>query len=100
AAPKGPAAQPATAAAGPYTAFRTTFPEAIGDPGLLSLLESHNVEVTSTTPTRPWFVTLLVDGWPMLLLVGFFVWMGRKAVSNQATIFGFGRSKARQYTSD
>ena len=33
----------------------------------------------------------------MLLLVGFFWWMGRKATQNQAGLFGLGRSKARRY---
>jgi cell division protease FtsH len=83
-----------------YLAFRTTFPAAIGDPGLLPLLEQHDVVVTVTTPSTPWFITLLVDGFPMLLLIGFFVWMGRRAAKQQGTMFGFGRTKARRYTSD
>jgi cell division protease FtsH len=99
-----PATQPATPARAPkpetYMAFRTTFPEAIGDPSLLPLLEQHGVVVTVTTPSTPWFVTLLVDGFPMLLLIGFFVWMGRRASKQQGTMFGFGRTKARRYTSD
>src|SRR5437867_3451307 len=44
-APKGPSSQPGTPASGTYTAFRTALPEALGDPSLLSLLESHHVEV-------------------------------------------------------
>jgi cell division protease FtsH len=84
----------------PYMAFRTMFPEAIGDSGLLPLLESHDVQVTVAAPPSPWFMTLLIDGLPFLLLVGFFVWMGRKAAKNQANMFGFGRTKARRYTRD
>jgi cell division protease FtsH len=99
-APKGTASQPGKPAPGTYTAFRTTFPEALGDPSLLPLLESHHVEVTSTSPARPWLLTLLIDGLPVLLLVGLFVWMARQAGANQARIFGFGRSQARRYTSD
>jgi cell division protease FtsH len=83
-----------------YMAFDTTFPEAVGDPGLLPLLEKHGVEITATTPATPWFITLFVDGFPMLLLVGFLVWMGRKAAKNQSSMFGFGRSKARRYTTE
>jgi cell division protease FtsH len=33
----------------------------------------------------------------MLLLLGFFWWMGMKAPQNQAGLFGLGRSKARRY---
>jgi cell division protease FtsH len=108
---QAPASQPATTPARPatpagspapetYMAFRTTFPEALGDPNLLPLLERHGVVVSVTTPSTPWFITLLVDGFPMLLLIGFFVWMGRRAAKQQGTMFGFGRAKARRYTSD
>ena len=45
-------------------------------------------------------MTLLIDGLPFVLLVGFFVWIGRKAAKSQAHMFGFGRAKARQYTRD
>jgi cell division protease FtsH len=33
----------------------------------------------------------------MLLLLGFFWWMGLRATQNQAGLFGLGRSKARRY---
>jgi cell division protease FtsH len=98
--PIQPAAPPQPLVSETYTAFRTTFPEAIGDSGLLALLESHGVEVTVASPPNPWFMTLLIDGLPFLLLVGFFVWMGRKAAKNQSNLFGFGRTKARRYTRD
>jgi cell division protease FtsH len=83
-----------------YTAFRTTFPADIGDPNLLPLLEQNGVVVSVSTPSTPWLITLLVDGFPALLLIGFFVWMGRRATQQQGSMFGFGRSKARRYTSD
>lgn len=83
-----------------YNRFTTTFPEAVGDPALMGLLEAHGVEVAVSRPPSPWFTTLLVDGLPLLLLVAFFVWMGRRGMQNQTGIFNFGRSKARRYTSD
>jgi cell division protease FtsH len=103
-----PGAQP-TAAASPqptptpaptYTAFHTTFPEAVGDPNLLPLLESHGVIVNVAPPPSPWFEILVSNGLPLLLLVGVMVWMGRRAAQGQAGIFGFGRSQARRYTGD
>ena len=36
----------------------------------------------------------------MLLLVFYFVWMGRKAMSSQSSLFGLGRAKAKRYSSE
>jgi cell division protease FtsH len=83
-----------------YTAFTTTFPQAIGDPTLLPLLEAHKVVVAASSPPTHWLMLLLTEGLPIVFLVGFFVLAGRQAARGQSSIFGFGRSKARRYTSD
>jgi cell division protease FtsH len=86
------------AASGPmtYTAFLTTFPEAVGDPNLLSLLEARKVVVNVEPPQTPWFTILLTDGLPVLLMVLVLFWVGRQAVQSQGGIFNFGRSRARR----
>jgi cell division protease FtsH len=78
-----------------YVDFQTTFPETVGDPSLMGLLESKGVEVDVAPPPSPWFTAILSNALPLLLLVGLMVWMGRQAAQSQAGIFGFGRSKAR-----
>lgn len=83
-----------------YTKFATTFPEAVGDAALLPLLESHQVTINVKSPASPWFVSLLLDGLPFLLLLGFFVLMGRRASQEQSRMFGFGRSQARNHTAE
>ncbi len=83
-----------------YGNFATVFPESVGDPALMPLLEAHQVTVNAKTPSRPWFITLLVDWAPMLLLVFYFVWMSRQAMGNQSGIFGIGRAKAKRYSSE
>jgi cell division protease FtsH len=83
-----------------YSAFQTTFPEVVGDANLISLLQTHNVEVTVAPPPSPWFTVLLTDGLPLLLLVVVMVWMGRQAARSQEGVFGFGRSKARKYAEE
>lgn len=84
-----------------YGEFATTFPEVVGDPNLLALLEGHNVTVEAKSPQTPWFVTLLVDWFPLLLLVGYFVWMGRRVMQNQTNLFtSFGRSRAKAHHSE
>jgi cell division protease FtsH len=83
-----------------YTYFAAVFPESVGDPALMPLLESHQVTVDAKVPSKPWFLTLLVDWGPMLLLVLYFVWIGRKAMGGQAGMFSFGRTRARRYSSE
>jgi cell division protease FtsH len=83
-----------------YTSFRTTYPEIVGDVGLIPLLRAHHVVIDVTTPSQPWFVIALTDGLPLLLTVALLVWMGRQASRTQSGVFGFARNKARRYTAD
>jgi cell division protease FtsH len=83
-----------------YSRFTTLFPQAVGDPKLMEILEDHNVVVNVAEPSSPWFVTLLVDWMPMVLLVGYFVWMARKAQSQQGSILGFGKTRARPFSAE
>ena len=95
-----PKEKPAGSAPRTYSKFQTVFPDAVGDPDLLPLLEAHQVVVDVAPPPSPWFTTLLVEGLPLLLLIGFFLWMGRQGVTGQSNMFNFARSRARRYTSD
>ena len=84
-----------------YARFETVFPEAIGDTALMSLLETHQVQVSAEPPQTHWLLSLLIDGLPLILLVGLFVYMGRRAGQAQAGgILGFGRTKARRYVGE
>jgi len=83
-----------------YSAFNTTFPVEVGDPGLLPLLETHKVTVNVESPPSHWLAFLLTEGFPILLLILVFLWIGRRASRAQSGVFGFSRSKARRYTSD
>ncbi len=80
-----------------YTDFATMFPSDVGDPNLLPLLESHGVTVNVEDPPTPWFALILTDGLPILLLILFVGFMGRRAAQNQANIFGFGRSRTEPH---
>jgi cell division protease FtsH len=101
----GPAAKPEPTAAptsqpARYSEFHTTFPAAVGDPGLMTLLQSHNVVVEVSPSSTPWIFDLLIGWIPILLLIGFFWWMASRAGRSQSGMFGIGRMKARRYTSD
>ncbi len=83
-----------------YVHFATIFPESVGDPALMPLLESQHVTVNAKVPSKPWFMALLVDWGPMLLLVVYFLWIGRQTMGKQSGMFGLGRSKAKRYSSE
>jgi cell division protease FtsH len=80
-----------------YSAFQTIFPQAVGDPALLPLLESQHVEVKTAAAPTPWFTILLTDGLPIVVLVGLMLYMGRQATQGQSGIFNFERSQPRRH---
>jgi cell division protease FtsH len=81
--------------------FTTTLPVFL-DPGLESLLIANGVEISAEpiqTGGSPW-ATLLFGFGPALLIIGFYVWLYRRAAQQGGGIGGFmgiGKSKARRY---
>src|SRR5581483_8890262 len=100
--PNAPA-PPAPPAEAPkqVTAFTTTLPSFV-DPGLEAFLIDHGVQISAKPPQEgasPW-TTLLFGFGPALLLIGFYVWMFRRAQSGGGLgggRMGIGKSKARRY---
>jgi cell division protease FtsH len=83
-----------------YSEFVTLFPDSVGDPNLLALLEEKNIEVQVANASTPWFITLLTDSLPLLLLLLVMGWMSRQAMRTQQGIFSFGQTRARQVLPD
>jgi cell division protease FtsH len=85
-------------------AYTSQIPTALNDSALPALLLGHKVQVTGTgSSTSPIWGLL---GWivPLLVLVGLFVWFGRRS-SKQLTgriggIMAIGKSKAKVYDED
>ncbi len=96
--PQDPASS-AASSQGPvtYSQFQANFPDMVGDPGLIALLDAHQVQVEVAPPPNPWFTILLTDGFPLLLLFLVLFWMGRQALRNQAGLFNFGRSHGANF---
>ena len=98
AAPKGAApAEPK-----PVTSFTTTVPTFV-DPGLEAFLIQNAVEI-SAKPIEEGgstLTTLLFGFGPALLIIGFYVWMFRRAQQGGGMmgggLMGIGKSKARRY---
>lgn len=89
-----------TLAPAEYEAFMTTFPETVGDSRLLPLLEEHGVQITADQPGKPWLFTIFMNILPFVLLMGFFWWMGRRAMNQQSSIFSVRNSNARRFDSE
>ena len=83
-----------------YSEFSTLFPDSVGDPQLLALLEQKNIEIQAEDVSTPWFITLLTDGLPFLLLILVMLWMGRQAAKSQQGIFSFRETRARRVLPD
>ncbi|MGO9268425.1 MAG: ATP-dependent zinc metalloprotease FtsH [Candidatus Binataceae bacterium] len=83
-----------------YRQFHTLFPTTVGDANLMTLLESHHVTVEVSAPSKPWLLDAIIEWAPVLLLFGLFWWMANSARRGQGGMFGFGRLKARRYSSE
>jgi cell division protease FtsH len=95
-----PAASSDAAPPASYAAFTTILPP-MDDPVLLPLLESTNVEINAKeTGGGSLLLNLAVSVLPLLLLIGFLAYQGRRVQQSQAGIFGFGGSKARLYDAE
>ncbi|HEU4626385.1 MAG TPA: ATP-dependent zinc metalloprotease FtsH [Steroidobacteraceae bacterium] len=78
--------------------FKTTLPSFL-EPGLESLLIQHQVEILAAPmQPGPWS-TLLYGFGPALLLIGFYVWIFRRAqrTGGLGALTGLGKSKAHRY---
>jgi cell division protease FtsH len=64
------------------------------------LLRARGVEYTFTTPTSNWFVSILGLLLPVLLIIGFFVWLQRRAQGQMGNVMSIGRSRAKAYDAD
>ena len=91
---------PAVPAVTAYSEFSTTFPATVGDPGMMPLLIEHHVVVDVSSSSTPWFIELLFTWGPLVLLFGFFWWMSNRAARSQSGMFGFGRTRAKRYSSE
>ncbi len=75
-----------------------------GDPTLVGMVESKNVAIKSVPPTElPFLVNLLVSWFPMLLLIGVWIFMltrMNKGGGSGSNIFNVGKSKIKETGDD
>ena len=79
--------------------FTTTGPTE-PTPELLQTMQDKGVEVEFATPTPNLFTQLLPLLLPIAVIIGFFVWMNRRAQGQMSGIMSIGRSRAKTYTTE
>lgn len=82
----------------PQTSMRfTTTLLPVSDPELTEALRANNVTIVSQPFEVSPLLLFLLNFGPIILLLGFFIWQGRRAQRQNGNVFGFGRSQAREY---
>jgi cell division protease FtsH len=80
--------------------YTSQIPTAINDTQLAPTLKAHNVDVTGVGQGSA-LLTDLLSFVPFLLLVAFFIWIGRRGARQLAGgIMGFGGSRAKVFDED
>jgi cell division protease FtsH len=76
--------------------FKTFAPD---DPGLVKSLREKNVKVAAKPDDEsPWYMTLLLNWFPMLLLVGVWIYFMRQMQAGGGKAMSFGKSRAKLLT--
>jgi len=81
------------------TSFTSSYPTNLQDPEFTKLLDQHNVQVT-TRAAQTSIGSVLLNLLPLAIILGLFVWTGRSARRQMATmggLGGIGRSKAKVF---
>ncbi len=76
--------------------FKTYIPH---DPDLIKLLRDYNIEIDAKPEEESkWYMTLLISWFPMLLLIGVWIFFMRQMQSGGGKALSFGKSRARLLT--
>ncbi|MEE9526040.1 MAG: ATP-dependent zinc metalloprotease FtsH [Syntrophobacteria bacterium] len=75
------------------TAFQTFVPN---DPDLIRVLRDKGVQITAKAAEEsPWFMTILISWFPMLLLIAVWIFFMRQMQAGGGKAMSFGKSRAR-----
>ena len=76
------------------TSFQTTAPPK--DPDLIKSLRQKNVRIVVVAPEQTsWYMSILISWFPMLLLLGIWIFFMRQMQAGGGKAMSFGKSKAR-----
>ncbi|MFZ9580714.1 MAG: ATP-dependent zinc metalloprotease FtsH [Ilumatobacteraceae bacterium] len=80
--------------------FSTTAPPGFPNESDRELLRTKGVDFKPTTPQSNWLVSLIPLLLPFVLIMGFLVWMNRRASGQMGNVMSIGRSRAKAYNAD
>jgi cell division protease FtsH len=76
--------------------FKTFTPE---DADLIKILKSHGVSIKAKPPAEsPWYMTVLVSWFPMILLIAVWIFFMRQMQGGGGRVLSIGKSKARLFS--
>jgi len=81
----------------PTKEFRTVFP--LNYPDVYKALKEHNVEVTINKESNGTWISIFMNVFPFVLLIGFWLFMMRQMQSGGNKALSFGKSRARLHSS-
>jgi cell division protease FtsH len=84
------------------TSFTSSYPVGLQDPQFTTLLDDHNVQVT-TQAAQTSISSVLLNLLPLALIIGLFVWTGRAArrqLAGLGGLGGIGRARGKLYDTE
>ena len=82
------------------TSYTTTGPTTQLPASIYAELKAANIKYTFSSPSSSVVGELLLYLLPVALIIGFFVWMSRRAQGQMSGIMSIGRSRAKVYTAE
>ena len=80
--------------------YNTTVSRTFPNESELAVMEAKGVDFKPFTPQSNWLLSWVGLLLPFLLLIGFFVWMQRRAMGQAGSIMSVGKSRAKTFNPD
>ncbi len=80
--------------------FSSTAPPGFPNESDRELFRTKGVDFEASTPQSNWLMNLIPLLLPFFLIMGFLVWMNRRASGQMGNVMSIGRSRAKAYTTD
>lgn len=78
--------------------FTTYSPD---DPEMINILRGKNIEINAKPPVQPsWWISLLSSIFPVVLIIGVWIFMLRRMQGGTNSAMSFGKSKAKRLSND
>ncbi|MEY2400162.1 MAG: cell division protease FtsH [Ilumatobacteraceae bacterium] len=80
--------------------FTSTAPNNFPNDDQSRVLQDKGIQFEAKTPSSNWLLSWASLLLPLVLLIGFFMWMQRRSAGQMGNVMSIGRSRAKAYTTD